>query len=399
MPRAAAVDGAKVPLPIAKAADDAPLLPRAVASAMGDAAALGLVDVGSGGGDAKLPMAALASGGWGPEAAAGFGGQLTQGLAGLAAETLDARRQAFQSPSHSRSDLENLEPAALGMQRRSMPSAMPMPAAMQPVVAQIAADMYRMQTARLDQLMASRAADEDGEPPPVDADEAMMRQRAIKEVDLGGMWRWDLTPSVGALPDDDDDALLVHLPFRAALLTVTLQDPASVLPMFARQGERDGLRLYIPPSQQNAGAPMQTHWEPVPVPLSAKAAPLSWIAAAEQVFVRLYPQGDAREALQALLGRQAETQPVVGDEASAKRLWKQLCRTNSPRQVPTVLRTLDVEGIPLAPGHAYGILGTFVRDSAWMVTLCDPLAAPESNVFAVPFSAIRRSADTVTLAA
>lgn len=398
--RSASLDPAAVRLGVAASAKGS--IPGLVDAAQargvaGLAAKSGAVAAAAVAGEANAAGASLgaaaAQGDWGKQdGPGGFGQQVAMSLAGLASDSVDARRQAFGGTARARSDLENLEPVALGMQQRRTMQSFAAPAAMQPVVAQIAADMYRLQTARLDQLMASRAADEDGEPPPLDADEAMQRQRAVKEVDLGGMWRWDLAPSILLSPLAD--AVPIHLPFRAALLTVTLQDPAAVLPMFAREAERDALRLYVP-DPEVAGS-LRTRWEAVQL---GPQAPLSWMAAAEQAFMRAYPQGDAREALQALLGREAKTEKVVGDEASAKRLWKQLCLANSPRQVPTVLRTLALEGIPLAADHAYGVLGTFVRDGAWMVTLCDPLAAPDDNVLSVPFAAIRRSADTLTVSA
>ena len=75
-----------------------------------------------------------------------------------------------------------------------MMSNMPAPGTTQPVLAMIAADIFRLQTARLELMASSRGVDEDGEMPPIDEDEAAMKRREVAGIDLGGMWRWDLRP-------------------------------------------------------------------------------------------------------------------------------------------------------------------------------------------------------------
>ena len=141
-----------------------------------------------------------------------------------------------------------------------MMSTMPSPGNSQPVLAMIAADIFRLQSMRLELMASSRCADEDGEMPPVDEDEAAMKQREVQGVDMGGMWRWDLRPKVGAdMEEEEEESAQVW--FRTALLTCALQRPNLVAPMFQSTEEAHSVRLF---EQDEAQEKFTEHWVQIP---------------------------------------------------------------------------------------------------------------------------------------
>ena len=308
-------------------------------------------------------------------------------------------------------------------------SNMPAAGTSQPVLAMIAADIFRLQSMRLELMALSRATDEDGEMPPVDEDEAAMKRREVQGVDLSGMWRWDLRPKHEA-ELEEDEVQSAQVWFRTALLTCALQRPNMVAPMFKSTNAAHSVRLYEPDESAEA---FKANWVQIP---STQAALegfalhsehfATWVNLAEKAFTHARlsaspvvsedPSQNAKAqatALQAITGKPAYTlvREMDEDDDGRKAFFKVICRSNAPLSSPTVITTRNATFADdgLRPSHAYGVLGAFVKDKSWTVILCEDrgedlkaTGAPPTmlgsesaktfRIFAVPYQALYRNA-------
>ncbi len=308
-------------------------------------------------------------------------------------------------------------------------SNMPAAGTSQPVLAMIAADIFRLQSMRLELMALSRGADEDGEMPPIDEDEAAMKRRQVQGIDLSGMWRWDLRPTLAGEPEEKEEQS-AQIWFRTALLTCALQRPNLVAPMFKSTAEAHSVRLFEHNEVQET---FDEQWVQIPGKQAALAGFAvnsehfaTWVNLAEKAFAhaRLGPIPVVSEdrgknakaqaaALQAITGKPAYTlaRAIDEDEDARRTFFKAVCRSNAPHSLPTVITTCEATFTEdgLRPSYAYGVLGAFVKDKIWSVILCEdrgsdpkapgvvpapagPEGDPSFRIFAVPYQALERNA-------
>lgn len=292
----------------------------------------------------------------------------------------------------------------------------PPPGTPQPVLMMIAADVFRMQNARLTQTAATRPALEDDELSPMDDDGTSHKRHEVQGVRAAG----PRSGQVAAKEIDagmGGDATSPHVALRAAVMTCALQQPETALSMFVLTDDRPSLRLF---AQQEDGS-LTPHWvekadddaavDPGEFNLMSGLGP--WMTFADDAWNALHgsatPTTDVQSnidtatlALQSVLGVTAQVQRSSGagaDNTVAQRraVYQALCRTNAPTHQLTLAVT-DADTLPadgLKPGHTYGVVALYVEhEKPYALMLEAPSQDPqwpEFRLFAVPYDAFYRN--------